>query len=232
MKKALAILLAALLVMSMLGGCTKKEEVTPENTETMTGGWKNATMDESLNTFDPLTKALEGLLGVNYEGLVLLGTQIVNGTNYAYLCKATVVSPDAAAHLAVIFVHESLEGAVELMKIQVIDVGAGAEEGEFKNMMSDIETTPMMGSWSVDPINMKADSSEEATKAGEVYGAAKELASATPVYLLATQLVAGTNYCFLAMDNGTFILAYVYADLEGNVTVSSTRLFDYPQLND
>ena len=53
------------------------------------------------------------------------------------------------------------------------------------------------------------------------------------MYCLATQVVAGMNYCYLSIENETdFYLDYVYVDLEGNETISSMRLFDYPQLND
>ena len=54
---------------------------------------------------------------VDYEALALLGKQIVAGTNYAYLCKATVVAPDAQPYLAVVFVYQTLEGDCELLKI-------------------------------------------------------------------------------------------------------------------
>ena len=50
----------------------------------------------------------------------------------------------------------------------------------------------------------------------------------TPVSLLATQLVAGTNYCILCQvtpkDNAgqKWTLVYIYADLQGNAEIMNT----------
>ena len=51
----------------------------------------------------------------------------------------------------------------------------------------------------------------------------------TPVSLLATQLVAGTNYCILcqvtpsdAASEQKWTLVYIYADLQGNAEIMNT----------
>ena len=51
----------------------------------------------------------------------------------------------------------------------------------------------------------------------------------TPVSLLATQLVAGTNYCILcqvapkdASSGQKWTLVYIYADLQGNAEIMNT----------
>lgn len=50
-----------------------------------------------------------------------------------------------------------------------------------------------------------------------------------PIALLGTQVVAGTNYCFLCevidVDDGEkeYELVYVYVDLEGNATITDTE---------
>ena len=50
----------------------------------------------------------------------------------------------------------------------------------------------------------------------------------TPVSLLATQLVAGTNYCILCRVNPKdasgqkWTLVYIYADLQGNAEIMNT----------
>lgn len=51
----------------------------------------------------------------------------------------------------------------------------------------------------------------------------------TPVSLLATQLVAGTNYCILCQVNPAdaaseqkWTLVYIYADLQGNAEIMNT----------
>ena len=53
-------------------------------------------------------------------------------------------------------------------------------------------------------------------------------ASYEPVACLGTQVVAGTNYCYLAVsDTGFPELVYLYADLEGNVSVSDCRTWEH-----
>lgn len=61
-----------------------------------------------------LDTALEGLVGMNYEPVALLGTQAVSGTNYAILCKGTPVTPDAVSALYVVTVYAGLDGKAEI----------------------------------------------------------------------------------------------------------------------
>ena len=52
-----------------------------------------------------------------------------------------------------------------------------------------------------------------------------------PMYLLASQVVSGTNYCFLAVEGeNTFVLDYVYVSLDYETELLTMRLFDYPEL--
>lgn len=70
--------------------------------------------DELKAMFD---KGLEGLLGVSYDPLILLGTQLVSGTNYCFLCEATVVAPNAEPYYACVFLYKDLEGNVSILDI-------------------------------------------------------------------------------------------------------------------
>lgn len=87
------------------------------------GGWtlaEDLTLTEAAQSaFD---KATEGLLGVNYTPLALLGTQLVSGTNYCILCRAAVVYPGAEPYYAVVSVHEDLQGEAELLHIAPLDL--------------------------------------------------------------------------------------------------------------
>ena len=48
----------------------------------------------------------------------------------------------------------------------------------------------------------------------------------TPAALLCTQVVAGTNYCFLCGNEDGLQLVYVYNDLNGNASVTDTVSFN------
>ena len=105
-----------------LSGSVTVEDIQMTSVKTdfndLEGGWKPAESlaltDEVQNIFDT---ALDGLTGVDYVPLALLGTQIVSGTNYAVLCEATVVYPGAEPYYAIIYLNEDLNGNSELTDI-------------------------------------------------------------------------------------------------------------------
>ena len=99
---------------------------------------------------------------------------------------------------------------------------------------SDVEmptTQPVCGGWADSEDGVITDDAQKAfDKAMETYDADGMLY--TPVSLLSTQVVAGTNYAFLcngqsadaesAADDVTYKVV-VYADLEGNASVTSVE---------
>ena len=101
--------------------------------EGLVGGWQaaedSAVTEELQAVFD---KGLEGLVGVGYTPVAYLGSQVVAGTNHAFLCQAVTVVPDAVPRWTVVFLYEDLQGNVSLMNIADFDFGAlctyGAEE--------------------------------------------------------------------------------------------------------
>ncbi|MGN1018954.1 MAG: hypothetical protein ACI4O7_01160 [Aristaeellaceae bacterium] len=91
--------------------------------ETSPGSWQTAE-DTTLTPerLAPLEAALETLAGVNYEPVAYLSSQIVAGMNHCYLCRATVVYPDAVPYWSLVFVYEPLEGPAEILKIVRLDL--------------------------------------------------------------------------------------------------------------
>ena len=71
-----------------------------------------------------LNQALEELLGVTYEPVSYLGSQVVAGVRHCYLCRATVVYPDAQSSWKLVYVHEPLEGVAEITRIADLDLAA------------------------------------------------------------------------------------------------------------
>ena len=118
MKKLIAFILTAL----MLTG------IATAMAEPVLGGWsvaeENSITEENKVVFD---KALEGLVGVDYEPIAYLGSQVVAGTNHCFLCKATVVYPDAEPTLVLIYIYEDLEGNAVIMHIVDMNLGVAAE---------------------------------------------------------------------------------------------------------
>ena len=59
-----------------------------------------------------------------YEPVAYLGSQVVAGMNHAYLCRATVVYPDAQPAWKLVYVYEPLEGVAEITRIADLDLAA------------------------------------------------------------------------------------------------------------
>lgn len=59
-----------------------------------------------------------------YEPVAYLGIQVVAGMNHCYLCRATVVYPDAQPSWKLVYVYEPLEGVAEITRIADLDLAA------------------------------------------------------------------------------------------------------------
>ena len=85
------------------------------------GGWVQAECpvitDDIREVFE---NALECLVGVDYQPIALLGSQTVAGTNYAIICEATVVYPDAVPYYAIVYITEGLDGTATLLDIAAL----------------------------------------------------------------------------------------------------------------
>ena len=201
MKRILAVMLA-LLLLAALAACGQ------QNTETETvGGWtitQSAELSETAQSaFD---KAMETLVGVNYTPVALLGTQIVSGTNYCFLCEAAVVSPDAQPYYAIVSVYEDLQGSASVLNIVAMDIGKIAETGKIED--SQPEGGQLLGGWTVD-----RESSVDVPDG---------------VMHLASQVVAGVNHCILCKG---WKLCFATTDTEGKTEVTKTVDLDIAALS-
>lgn len=113
MKKFIAIVLTVLVLMGT--ACA----------DGLLGGWTiaaNSTITEDTQVlFD---KGVEGLLGVDYVPVTYLGSQIVAGTNHAFLCRASIVNVNSIPTWVIVYLHEDLEGNVSVLNIADFDIGA------------------------------------------------------------------------------------------------------------
>ena len=240
MKKTMSAVLAMMLCLAMLfvlAACGAKKEseapapsAEPEVKEKVieeaedpaeeapvigVGGWK--TTEDPAMTADlenVFHKAMEGLLGVNYEPIACLGTQLVSGTNYAFFCRAQAVAPDAEPYYAVVKVYENLEGNAEILEIVSM-----TPYGEVNENAGTAEA--MLGSWTVPEDDEAGFAAFEKAAEGLVG------ASHTPIRVLGTQLVSGNNYCLLCRSIGVYpgaepyyTLITVYEKLSGEAEIT------------
>ena len=68
-------------------------------------------------------KAMKELVGVSYEPVAYLGSQIVAGKNYLVLCRSKAVTPNARYKYSLVTVYKDLKGKVSLREIQDLKLG-------------------------------------------------------------------------------------------------------------
>ena len=201
MKKLIAMLLA-LTMLCALAACGQKK-----NEPQTVGGWtltEDAAVTEAAQgAFD---KALEGLVGVNYTPVALLGTQLVSGTNYCFLCEAAVVVPDAQPYYVIVTVYQDLQGKAEVKNIVALDLGKIEETGTIEDAQP--QETQLLGGWTVD-----RDSFLEVPDG---------------VMHLASQVVAGTKHVVLCKG---WNLCFVTADTQGKTEIVKSVPLDIAALS-
>ncbi len=81
---------------------------------------------------DLFGKAVEGLLGVNYEPIALLAElETGEGTTSCFIGRATAVYPDSEPYYVLVFVQEHPDGEVELLDVWDIDISDYADFEDF-----------------------------------------------------------------------------------------------------
>ncbi len=91
------------------------------------GGWvAPETPELTKEAVNALKAASEHVVGAAYAPVVLLGTQVVAGTNYCLLCEVTPVTENAESHYAVVIVYEGADGNTSVL--ETYDFTADAAE--------------------------------------------------------------------------------------------------------
>ena len=99
--------------------------------ESLCGGWTpsgDPVVTEELKTL--FEKGTETLTGISYIPVAYLGSQIVAGTNHAFLCQAVTAYPgsiEAAPAYAIVYLYEDLNGSVSILSIADFDIGSLCE---------------------------------------------------------------------------------------------------------
>ena len=93
--------------------------------EKLAGGWEIAEDRSSVvipqEAKDAFDKATENLDGNELEPMALLGTQVVNGTNYAFLCFSTLQTEETINGVQVVTVNADTDGNAGISNICTVD---------------------------------------------------------------------------------------------------------------
>lgn len=193
--------------------------------DVITGGWEvnsgSTSMSKNTEANAAFKKATAELDGVSYKAIAVLGTQVVAGTNYAILCRATPVYPDATPEVKVMYIYEDIEGNAEITGFQTIigemlDGGFAANRGKFA-----------------------------ISKNKTVYSAFKKAmegltgVSYKPVAYLGKQVVAGSNYLILCRSRVVYpgapfewSLVTVNKALDGSVSIVDINTLELGNTDD
>lgn len=245
-RRAFVTLGATALAMGLFGCSGRKAEpeaddgtdVSAKDSEATaaTGGWEtnsdvpmSALSDEEQAVFD---RALEGYSGMELQPVCVLATQVVAGVNYAFLCQGSSTTADSEPGWYVVVVYENLEGACEVSSVKQIDVSEPAVVAD--DEISD-EAGAVVGGWTVAP-QVTDDTIAIPEEAATAFALASEDyvgIDLSPLALLATQVVAGTNYRVLCVGapvvpnaETRLFLVNVYENLKGKAEYSNVSTFD------
>lgn len=238
MKKVIALVLVFCLCFCMavsLTACGKKEDPevkTDEPTPAVAGGWTvNSEFGDPEIPEDAkaaLDKALEGYSGAGFTPVAYLGSQVVAGVNYAFLCRSTLVTADSVTELKVVTVYKSLDDTAEIKDVIDIDISNYTQKSEVNFNPDDF-----VGAYSYDNAvgcGLDEDVQKKFDKAFEGFAGV----SYTPFALMGTQVVAGVNYAVLckaqAVTPGAkaaLAVVVIYADLQDGAQITSIAGFEY-----
>lgn len=128
MKKRIALLSIILLGMTILLACRKvedKAETKAEVNAVSVGGWDTSENAEITNELkDIFEKSTETITGVKYTPVAYLGSQIVAGKNYAFLCRSepSVEELNGKTEWEIVYVYQDLKGDCSVISSKVIDI--------------------------------------------------------------------------------------------------------------
>ena len=117
MKKLIALILTVLMMLSAASAESR-----------LLGGWEpsaDPAVTEELKAL--FEKGTETLTGISYIPIAYLGSQVVAGTNHAFLCQAVTAYPgtlDADPAYTMVYLYEDLSGQVSILSIADFDIGS------------------------------------------------------------------------------------------------------------
>ena len=222
MKKKIVLNLLILAILSVFVGCTKK--VTGEK---IVGGWDSKVIvsatipEEAKSTFESAIKDY----GKKYEAVALLGTQVVAGTNYMYLCKDN-------NNYKVIVVYKNTEGKSSVTHDNAFNLMNYVNE---EKSYTDFD---LVGGWNAYKYETGTSLDSEIQSAYDEALTKVQGMKYVPLAVLGKQLVSGTNYALLCYgevsisnpNSGMYIVT-LYKDLEGTAEFVSSYYLDLAEFN-
>ena len=223
---SLSIAFSGLSVSASAAITSEKTSAQTYNSNTIVGGWSinydSTSLSKNSDAKSAFLKARKKVTDTKIQPIAFLGSQVVAGKNYCFLCKITATSSNARPEIALVYVYEDLKGNTEITGYQTIigkllPGGFSANDGKFK-----------LGN-------------NKAVKKAYKKAMKDNADGYEPIAYLGDQVVAGSNYMILARGKGTdevdkgLYLIIIYADLNGNAEINRIEpleLGNYDQTTD
>lgn len=124
MKKKILVLVLLLVVTIGLTGCAKKDDKKKDDKKVaewtiVYDNGKQALPKIASKAFKNATKKYTG---ETLEPVALLGTQVVNGTNYMILCKSVTATAEPVTSYKIVVVYNSLKDKASIKSVKDFDV--------------------------------------------------------------------------------------------------------------
>lgn len=146
----------------------------------MTGGWNvNVSVAMPQKVATAMAKLSETMLGAEYTPIFYLGSQVVNGVNHAVLAEQLITTGKDTKNIVIVILNEK-PGAMELSLVGIDRI---------------LESGGQLGGTVIDVVIHPSDDVQAVwTDAFEGFVGMKM----TPLALLGTKMVNGTNYTYVA----------------------------------
>lgn len=223
MKKYLIGLLAIILCLTVVG-CGKEKEEEKEKDEIVVGGWEVVLTDKEVSMSEEeleiFNKAKENYAELKLEPVVLLGSQLVAGTNYMYLAKG-YKDDESNKEYKIVVVYNDLQGNASVTSVNDFDLTKYAGQELPKKYAKGVGTWEVRGTGKPGMLE-----DEELQNSFEAASEKIETLIFNPICTLGKQLVAGTNYAVLTYARGiedqdtSIYVATLYVDLQGNAEIT------------
>lgn len=93
------------------------------------GKWEVADSPEIYNELSLVfSKGMEGFTGSDLSPCIYLGWQLVDGTNYALLCRKSTVAVKGDTSWAIVTIHEDLDGSAKITDIRDLQIAMPDKE--------------------------------------------------------------------------------------------------------
>ena len=176
------------------------------------GGYNiNPTNEISKEALVAFQEATNSLAGASYEPLILVGTQVVSGTNYKYIALISTITRNQKKKIVEMEIYKPITGKAMI------------KEGTTKELVS--EATGL-GAWKITALDEKIPS--EVMTAADNYFSQIDGVGYKPLMYVAKQSVSGTNYMLYyktttVSPRQKYGLSSVvlYQDFSGNISTPS-----------